>query len=468
MKIKLHWLFISVALIACTSGLRAQIPVFPVTTNAANFALATSGSNCLSVMLSGTNICFQLFSTNGTVIGKTINIGSGLSFPLVAYGGGEYLAYWHDDFIDLGGVYGQIISSAGNVVGSPFAIGMPGTSGSGLGIPLALASDGTNFLAVFQFNIGSIYGQVITTAGTTNSAFVINNQQPNGNFAAAVYGKTNYLVIWQIDNNDTGEDYQTYGEFITSIGSTGSLFQISQTASGDQGQEAIAFDGTNYLAVWQWDPDPEIYESVTNWDLYGRLVSQSGSLPGSELHLVTDPGSQYSPSLAFDGANYLLAWGNNPGGAELSSSTNYINLQFFNLSGSAIGPEFNLFPAQGTNVPAFVAIQSVGNTIAAAGMLGSPIFTDGFLNGFNSSSVFSAFIPVSTASPALTASNHTGTQFSLQLDGTPGINYAIQITTNLATSSWTPIFTNSPTNGILSFTDPNATNNYRLYRSVKQ
>jgi hypothetical protein len=468
MKIKLHWLFITLALIACTPSLRAQIPVFQVTTNAAGVALATSGTNCLSLMLSGTNVCFQLFSTNGTVIGTTNTIGSSQSFPLVAYGGGEYLVYWDDTFIDSGGVYGQIISAGGHVMGSPFAIGMPGTPSGGLGAPRALASDGTNFLAVFQYNGNDIYGQVITAAGTTNSAFLISSQLQNGSSAAAIYGKTNYLVIWQSNNNDTGNTNQAYGEFVTSIGSAGSPFQISQTASIDQNPEAVAFDGTNYLAVWPWNPGPETDQSVTNWDLYGRLVSQTGSLPGSELHLVTDPGSQYFPSLTFDGANYLLAWGNNPGGAALSSSTNYITLQFFNLSGSAIGPEFNLFPAQGTNVPAFVAIQSVGNTIAAVGTLGSPIFTDSNLNGFASASVFGAFIPVSTASPTLTASNLTGTQFPLQLTGTPGINYAIQISTNLATSSWTPVFTNSPTNGTFSFTDPNATNKYRFYRSVKQ
>ena len=467
MKTKLQFFCILLALFAGIYQSAAQIPVFLITTNSAGIELATSGTNYLTAMLSGTNVCVQLFSTNGTVIGSLTNVGSGTSFPLAAYGGGKYLVYWDDNFIDSGGVYGQIISAGGNVIGSPFSIGMPGTPSGGLGAPRALASDGTNFLAVFSDG-NDFYGQVVTAAGTTNSAFLISNQPQNGNAAAAIFGKTSYLVVWQSNNNDTGLDNKTYGEFVTSSGSAGSPFQINQTDSTDQDPLAIAFDGTNYLVAWMWDVGTGS-GAVTNWDIYGRLVSQAGAFPGSELHLVTDPGSQYFPSLTFDGANYLLAWGDNPGGAALSSTTNYVRFQFLNLSGNAIGPKFNLFMAQGTNVPAFNTALFGGNKIAAVATLGSPIVnTDGGFNGFASASVYGAFIPVSTASPTLTASNFLGTQFPLQLTGTPGINYSIQFSTNLALSNWTAVVTNSPTNGTFSFTDTSATNNNRFYRAMKQ
>ena len=47
-------------------------------------------------------------------------------------------------------------------------------------------------------------------------------------------------------------------------------------------------------------------------------------------------------------------------------------------------------------------------------------------------------------------------------------NYAIQTSTNLSSSNWTAIVTNSPTNGTLSFTDTSATNKSRFYRAVEQ
>jgi hypothetical protein len=81
---------------------------------------------------------------------------------------------------------------------------------------------------------------------------------------------------------------------------------------------------------------------------------------------------------------------------------------------------------------------------------------------------YGVFIPSSVTPPTLTASNHFGTQFSVQLNGTPGINYAIQFSTNLALPNWTAFTTNSPTNGTLSFTDPSATNKSRFYRAMKQ
>ena len=452
-------------LAACLFESAKATAIFPIAPNAASFLAATSGTNYLAVILSGTNVCYQLVSTNGTLIGSLTPIGSGQSFPLVAFGGGKYLGYWDDTFISSGSsVYGQFISPNGTLIGSPFFI--PAT---GLGAPRALASDGTNFLAVTEENGNDYYGQIVTSAGTLSGApFLISSQHQNGNSAAAVFGKANYLVVWQSNNNDTGTNNKTYGEFVTSSGSAGSPFQINQSYSTDQDPLAVAFDGTNFLAVWMRDIGTGS-GSVTNWDIYGRLVSQTGAFPGSELTLVGDPGSQYFPSLTFDGANYLLTWGDNPNGAALSSTTNYVRSQFLNSSAGAIGPVFNLFPAQGTNVPVFGGVLFDGNRIAAIATLGSPIVdSNGDFQGFASASVYGAFIPTSMASPALTAGNLAGTQFPLQLAGTPGINYSIQINTNLALNSWTGVVTNSPTNGVFSFTDTHATNASRFYRALKQ
>src|SRR5439155_21587777 len=174
---------------------------------------------------------------------------------------------------------------------------------AGVGAPRALASDGTNFLAVMEDN-NNFYGQIVTPAGSLSGPqFLISSQQGNGNSAAAAFGNTNYLVVWQSNNGNQGNTNQAYGEFISGNGSAGSPFQVGQNASVDQNPLAVAFDGTNYLAVWPWDPGPETQQSVTNWDLHGRVVSQTGTFPGSELALVTDPGSQNFPSLSFDGAN---------------------------------------------------------------------------------------------------------------------------------------------------------------------
>src|SRR5207245_8514147 len=124
---------------------------------------------------------------------------------------------------------------------------------------------------------------------------------------------TNYLVVWQSNNGGVGNVNQAYGEFVSWTGAAGSPFQIGQNSSTDQNPLAVGFDGTNYLAVWSWDPAPQTFASVTNWDIHARLVSQTGTFPGGEVALITDSGSQVFPSLAFDGTKYLLTWGDSPG-----------------------------------------------------------------------------------------------------------------------------------------------------------
>jgi hypothetical protein len=78
-------------------------------------------------------------------------------------------------------------------------------------------------------------------------------------------------------------------------------------------------------------------------------------------------------------------------------------------------------------------------------------------------------MPRSTAPPQLNVAGPlVSSQLPLRLTGTPGINYAIQMATNLALPGWTSLVTNSPTNGTFTYIDAHATNSSRFYRGVKQ
>jgi hypothetical protein len=87
----------------------------------------------------------------------------------------------------------------------------------------------------------------------------------------------------------------------------GSGLAIS-TAASYQLSPALAFDGTNYLVAWQ------DFRSGS-YDIYGARVSPGGGvLDGSGLAISTAARDQQLPALAFDGANYLVAWEDNRSG----------------------------------------------------------------------------------------------------------------------------------------------------------
>ena len=65
---------------------------------------------------------------------------------------------------------------------------------------------------------------------------------------------------------------------------------------------AIAFDGTNYLAVWQQGPSPG-----TNWQLYGSRVNQDGVVLDTSPFLISGSYST-SPAVAFNGTDFDVTW----------------------------------------------------------------------------------------------------------------------------------------------------------------
>ncbi|MGA9777646.1 MAG: hypothetical protein WBS33_05185 [Verrucomicrobiia bacterium] len=461
MKTKACCHFIVLAILAGVIQTKATT-IFPVATNA-NFVemagnIATSGSNYLVGIVQNQSDPFvQLVSSNGTLVGPLLNLGSSEGSPLVAFGKTNYLAFWAGDTY----VQGQLISVNGTAIGSVF--NLPASDGSA---ETAVAFDGTNYLVVWEdvTSDGVFYGQLVTPTGAfLGSAFELGSTlaSPESNsHAALVFGSTNYLFAWQ---EAASSKWNAYGVFVSRSGSVGTPFQISQTASLDYDPPAAAFDGTNFFVVMNIDTNQTAGGGPV-WNIYGRLVSQSGTFPGNESLLNTNQAT--ITFLAFDGANYLLTWGNYTYATNTDKNSSF---QFYDRSANAIGPVFTPFQAQGTNTPLFSAVVFDGSRFVIGTIVGNLIVgDDGSIEGLASGAVYGAFIPASTAPPTLTTSNLVGTQFPLQLTGTPGIDYAIQFSTNLALSDWTAVVTNSPTNGTFNFTDTSATDKSRFYRAVNQ
>jgi hypothetical protein len=76
--------------------------------------------------------------------------------------------------------------------------------------------------------------------------------------------------------------------------------------------------------------------------------------------------------------------------------------------------------------------------------------------------------PIGT--PFITSPQRFGTmQFGFTLNGAPNVSYTVQVSTNLASTNWTSLFSlRLTTNTFLPVVDYNATNSPRFYRAVKQ
>jgi hypothetical protein len=454
-------IFLFCAAVVFFPGMAKGAGQFPIATNASVIqecgGIAFDGTNYLAAVLSGTNVAVQRFTSTGSLVGPLLVVGKGTSFPQVAFGGGNYLVYWDDNFVSGPSTYGQIVSPAGTKVGPPFLFGTAGISQTGA--PRCLASDGTNFLAMWQDN-NAYYGQFAASSGAlSGSAFPVPGPTTSSSITLA-YGGTNYLLAWQ-----EGSPNNVFGALISRVGSVGGAFQISQTSSLDYNPLAAAFDGTNFLALWNQDSQ-NTPAGRPIWNLNGRLVSPTGALPGNEVAISTN--GPLFPAVAFDGSNYLIAWGYD---SDRTNSDATIRCRFFNRTVQSIGPEFTPFSNQGTNAP-LIPLSGVvfdGSKFAVAATLGQLQFSpSGAIQGFASGMVYGTTIPRSTAAPQLASAGFAAGQYALTLSGTPGINYTIQFRTNLIGTNWTAIVTNSPTNGTFTLSDTHATNTSRFYRAVMQ
>jgi hypothetical protein len=106
------------------------------------------------------------------------------------------------------------------------------------------------------------------------------------------YDGNNYLIVYR---NIIGATDTLYGTLVSKTGTIVSSFQISDHGSN---RSAVAFDGTNYLVAFG-----------TSGGIIGQRVSPAGiTLDGSTGFSISTGPSNWSPAIVFDGVNYMVVW----------------------------------------------------------------------------------------------------------------------------------------------------------------
>jgi hypothetical protein len=255
--------------------------------------------------------------------------------PSVAFDGTNYLVIWADGRNGLSDIYGARVNQAGNVfdpTGIPISIADYDQSSP------AITFDGTNYLVVWEDDRNSffdpdIYGTLVSQTGIVLNpagipiSMAVNNQS----FPAIAFDGTNYLVVWEDWRNNPGTS-DIYGARVSQAGTVLDTNGITiSMATADQLSPTITFDSTNYLVVWEdWRNNPDTS------DIYGTRISQAGTVLDSNGIVISSAANgQFDPNIAFDGTNYLVVWGDGRNGTYNSD----IYGTRVNQAGTVLDPE---------------------------------------------------------------------------------------------------------------------------------
>ncbi|MCK4585115.1 T9SS type A sorting domain-containing protein [candidate division WOR-3 bacterium] len=226
--------------------------------------------------------------------------------PSVACDGTNYLVVWEDwrSGSHPPDIYGARVNQSG-VVLDPDGIGIStSTTAYGQYSP-SVAFDGANYFVVWEHGSNrDIYGTRVNQSGVVldPDGIAISTALNNQSYPSVGFDGTNYLVVWH--DYRSGSNSDIYGARVDQSGVVLDPDGIAiSTSENNQESPSVSFDGTNYLVVWN------DYHSGLFPDIYGTRVNQSGVvLDPDGIDISIDTNSQYSPSVACDGTNYLVVW----------------------------------------------------------------------------------------------------------------------------------------------------------------
>jgi hypothetical protein len=222
-------------------------------------------------------------------------------FPAIAFDGTNYLVVWQDRSI-----HASRVSSAGAVLDSPPILVSAGPTD--ISTAPAIAFDGTNYLVVWDdWRNGSysdLYaarvnpnGQVLDTAG-----IVVSRAPLNQRYGAAAFDGTNYLVVWQ---DRRSGDFDIFASRVAPTGVVLDTGGIPVSRAPDwQTEPTVAFDGTNYLVFWLDARPSRPGAYCTRVTPAGVVLDTAGIYLASSFY----GGGWSGTSVVFDGLNYFASW----------------------------------------------------------------------------------------------------------------------------------------------------------------
>lgn len=237
--------------------------------------------------------------------------------PASAANGGRVLVTWRDrrtSGTTSDDIFGTRVTFLGNIVNVLDPLGFGISTNSASQRTPAAAANGSGFLVVWRDrrNLGTtgddIYGARIDTNGIVQepTGFVICTNSGNQTVPAVASSSSGALVVWTDPRNSANTDNDIFGARVTTAGVLQETNGVAVSRSGAaQSSPAVAFNGTNYLVVWQ----DERNFTTNSTDILGTRVTAAGAIADvAGIKICTLTTAQRNPSVAASGGGFLVAW----------------------------------------------------------------------------------------------------------------------------------------------------------------
>lgn len=236
----------------------------------------------------------------------------------VAFGHGSYFTVFIDSTQERS-LYLQRITTTGEVLDGPggrLLADRPGT--------VAIAAGSNGFLVAFtrltHFGDGRseehLYGLLLSATGAVQGTgeFPIATRTGNQSWPSIAFDGTNYLVVWQDTITGSGERdaFNIAGTRVTPAGAVldPQYIEIS-SAPLEQSRPEVGFGEEQYLVVWQDARDSLPFKK---FDVRAARVTPAGAvLDGSPasggIVINAEPGiAKHHPTVSFAGDQFLTSW----------------------------------------------------------------------------------------------------------------------------------------------------------------
>ncbi|MGB3479956.1 MAG: hypothetical protein WBB67_12460, partial [bacterium] len=267
---------------------------FSIATNG-NYNIGVAYGNGVYLITWGVStVRAALVDTNGTVFSQFV-IADG-NFPNVSFNGTNFLTVWCDDGIVEGS---RITPDGTNLDPGGFQIGEQHGA-----MNAVVDFDGTNWFVVWCWLLNDFSAAWVTPDGVPFGEI---NNMPGSSGLWIPELAVGDSVHWLKGIKGTGP----VDIYVTRIDFSGNVLDNPwipvDTSPGWQAYGGVAYGDSTFIAIW---------EDQVNWDIYARRYAPDANPMDSTRFVVNIGGSQhqYEPEVAFDGTNYLAVYRDGRGG----------------------------------------------------------------------------------------------------------------------------------------------------------